>query len=37
MLERYSESDERLMGTPPEEVGESDNGAERAPTGTDGA
>ena len=37
MLERYSESDERLMGTPPEEVGESDDGAERAPTGTDGA
>ena len=33
MLERYTESDEGLMGTPPEEVGEADYGAESAPTG----
>lgn len=36
MLERYSESDERLMGTPPEEVGEADAGNENAATGTTG-
>lgn len=37
MLERYSESDERLMGTPPEEVGERDDDGEVSPTGTHGA
>jgi hypothetical protein len=27
MLERYSEQDEKLMGTPPEKVGENNNGS----------
>jgi spermidine/putrescine transport system ATP-binding protein len=36
MLERYSESDEQLMGTPPEEVGEADAGGETAATGSHG-
>ena len=36
MLERYSESDEQLMGTPPEEVGEPTEPGEGEGSGSDG-